>query len=421
MNKRAIRPLGTNEKVFWVLDQKTTTQFAVAAEIDGNATDHSWREALDSVQKRHPNLAVQISGNTYSTAFFEPIADCKIPLSFVYTKREENWNELLERELNIPLNITAAPLAKALVIQQSGKSVFIFISNHSIGDGMSVALFIRDILTVLSGETITPLRPVSPLDQLAGIIVKEIPAEDLSGFKQLSNSVAPRSAVNIRRLKLSHTLTDSLIKRAKNEKTTVHCALSAALVIALKQVESTLKEKPVRILHPLSARTTLGLGDDYGLLMNILTLPYDPAPKDTFWNFAKTIRKGIASTQTLEWIKSVNNATRELFYNGLDVNTVEHALRQGTEHEILLTNLGQISFKADYGRLTLKSLWGPMVLTAHDAAQTVGVATYNGALTLTLTGISLSEGLLEAVERIIDQVCNASDEIRMSEFFNKSI
>lgn len=421
MNKQEIRPLGTNEKVFWVLDQKTTTQFAVAAEIDGNATDQSWREALDSVQQRHPNLSVQISGNTYSTAFFEPVADCKIPLSIVYTKRDENWNELLERELNIPLDITVAPLAKAVVIQQSGKSVFIFISNHSIGDGMSVALFIRDVLTVLSGETISHLMPVSPLDELAGITINEIPAEQLSGFKQLKNGLVPRSAVNIRRLKLSHALTDSLIKRAKREKTTVHGALSAALVIALKLVESALEKKPVRILHPLSARIPLGLGDDYGLMMNILTLPYDPARKDSFWSFAKTVREGIASTQTREWITGVNNASRELFYNGLDVNTVEQALRQGTEHEILLTNLGQISFKADYGGLTLKSLWGPIVLTAHDAAQTVGVATFNGALTLTLTAISPSEGLLEAVEKIIGQVCNSSDEIRMSEFLNKSI
>ena len=41
MNKIENRPLGTNEKVFWVLDQKTTTHFAVVAEIDGNATSMS--------------------------------------------------------------------------------------------------------------------------------------------------------------------------------------------------------------------------------------------------------------------------------------------------------------------------------------------------------------------------------------------
>lgn len=65
MNNNIERPLGTTEKVFWVLDQKTTTHFAVVGEIEGNATDQEWREALDLVQKRHPNLSVQISGNAY--------------------------------------------------------------------------------------------------------------------------------------------------------------------------------------------------------------------------------------------------------------------------------------------------------------------------------------------------------------------
>ena len=80
------RPLGTNEKVFWVLDQITTTHFAVVAEIDGNTTEMAWRQALDIVQKRHPNLSAKISGNAYANAHFESVAHCQIPLRFVLLK-----------------------------------------------------------------------------------------------------------------------------------------------------------------------------------------------------------------------------------------------------------------------------------------------------------------------------------------------
>jgi putative cofactor-binding repeat protein len=416
MYKITNRPLGTNEKVFWVLDQKTTTQFAVVAEIDGNLIDSAWREALDIVQGRHPNLWVQISGNDYSTAHLNHVDNCRIPLRVVYTKSGDNWNGVLEAELAEPLDVTIAPLAKAVLIQQRGKSVFLFISNHSIGDGMSVALFIRDILTVLSGNTIGNLFPVSSLDEHVGISLME-PGEEVTGFDQAKNNLLPRTNVTVERLKLSGTLTKKLIERAKTEKTTVHGALTSAIVLALQTKSNPfVQEKPVRILHPLSARTTLSLGEDYGLLINIVTLPYLPSPQQRFWDFARETRQGIASTQTSDWIKADITATTGLFSNGLAINMVEDALHQGTAHEVMLTNLGQLSFASDFGNLELKSIWGPMVLTPHTLAQTVGVATFNGELTLTVTGLAPSQFLLETVEQIIEKSCGMPEDLQLAEF-----
>jgi hypothetical protein len=109
-----------------ILDQKTTTHFAVVAEIDGNAADHAWRQALDTLQQRHPNLSVQISGDQYANVCFEHVADCEIPRRIVYSKKDEDWTPVLEQELQVPIDITKAPLARAVVIQKSGKSVFMF-------------------------------------------------------------------------------------------------------------------------------------------------------------------------------------------------------------------------------------------------------------------------------------------------------
>jgi len=411
------RPLGTNEKVFWVLDQKDSTQFAVVAEINGNLIDKAWRQALDIVQKRHPNLSVKISGNEYSTALLKTVDNCKIPLRVIYTPSGESWNSVLEEELSIPLDVTIAPLARAILIQQPGKSIFMFISNHTIGDGMSVALVIRDVLTVLSGKIVENLLPSSSLDELVGVSLKEVEAEKLNGSEQVKNSLLPRLTVNVERLKLSRILTQKLIERSKSEKTTVHGALSGAIVLALQtKSDVSLHENPVRILHPLSARTTLNLGEDYGLLINIVTLPYQPAPQQTFWNFAREIRQGIASTQTPEWIHADINATQGLFSNDLDINTIEDALHQGTAHEIMLTNLGLLPFASDYENLELKSMWGPMVLTPHTLAQTVGVATFNGELTLSLTGLAPSQSLLDTVEQIIKKVCATEQDLQIADF-----
>jgi len=418
MNKITNRPLGTNEKVYWVLDQKTTTQFAVVAEIDGNLIDSAWRQALDTVQKRHPNLSVQISGNEYSTVHFNHVEDCKIPLEIIYSQSGESWNSVLEEELSKPLDITIAPLARAVLIQQPGKSVFLFISNHSIGDGMSSALIIRDILTVLSGRAIENLLPVSALDELAGVSLQEVENEKPKGFEQVKNSLIPRINVNIERLQLSSTLTKKLIEHCKIEKTTVHSALSAVTVLALKATNNaSLQEKPIRILHPLSARNTLAIGEDFGLLANMVILPYQPSPQQTFWNLAREVRQGIVSTQTPDWIKADITATQGLFCSGMDIDAVEDTLRQGTVHEVMLTNLGLLNFKSDFENLQLKSLWGPMVLTAHPLAQTIGVATFNGELTLSLTGLVPSKSLLEAIVTIIEKVCSTQQDLQTGDFY----
>jgi len=89
------RPLGTNEKVFWALDQKSSTQFAIAAELLGNAPDDAWRAAIDIVQLRHPNLSVRISGNNYHSSKFEDVIDCKIPLRIIQTGLGEDWAAIL--------------------------------------------------------------------------------------------------------------------------------------------------------------------------------------------------------------------------------------------------------------------------------------------------------------------------------------
>jgi hypothetical protein len=87
---------------------------------------------------------------------------------------------------------------------------------------MSSALLIRDILTVLSGETMADLMPVPALDELAGL--SALSQMQTNGADQAKNSLIARPEVNVQRLKLSAGLTEKLIKRSKSKKQryTVH-------------------------------------------------------------------------------------------------------------------------------------------------------------------------------------------------------
>jgi hypothetical protein len=58
----ALRPLGSFEHLFWLIDQSHPVHFAVTAEVEGDISPRDWRQALDRVQDRHPLLNVSIEG-----------------------------------------------------------------------------------------------------------------------------------------------------------------------------------------------------------------------------------------------------------------------------------------------------------------------------------------------------------------------
>jgi hypothetical protein len=420
MNKFKVRPLGANEKVFWVLDQKSMMHFAIAAEIEGQAPVEDWRHALDTVQQYHPVLSTSITGGAYTNACLEQVSDCPIPLRVVDYALGEEWNDELEAELGKPFNLLCAPLVRTILIRQPGKSIFIFVSNHSIGDGIAVSLVIRDILAVLSGRSLKPMPQLPSLDELLDIPVKPIPLE-----KQLSMPVVQypknRSAVKIDRLLLPAKFVEQLYVRTKVENVTVHCALTAACIIAGRRLSQEWYKQPVRILHPASIRNTLQLGDDYGLLANFLLDSYDPVPDMAFWDLAREVKASIAITRTLDWNKNALTVTSSVFNGGMELEVVDQVLNQTFDHQLLLTNLGRINYSTDFGNLTLRTLWGPMVLAPANSAQTIGVATTNGEMALTLTSHRPIKGLLEAMRKTLAAAFNKVEYAKSSQLIPLSL
>jgi hypothetical protein len=74
--------------------------------------------------------------------------------------------------------------------------------------------------------------------------------------------------------------------------------------------------------------------------------------------------------------------------------------------EVLLTNLGSLSFDQQFGPVTLKAMFGPAVLTGLEGQQTIGVATVNGALCLLQTSHTPPEGLLKKTKSVLAQACD---------------
>ena len=97
---------------------------------------------------------------------------------------------------------------------------------------------------------------------------------------------------------------------------------------------------------------------------------------------------------------------RQVVGSGADVATVAEFGAKVFASEVLLTNLGNLSFDRQFGPVTLKAMFGPAVLTGFEGQQTIGVATVNGALCLLHASHTPPEGLLEKTQSVLTQACD---------------
>src|SRR5262245_40324687 len=105
-----IRPLGSFEHMFWLLDQNRSCHFAMTAQIAGRASPDHWREALDRVQARHPLLSVCIEGSPGSVPCFRQEDAAPIPLRIVEGDPKTHCEREVGEELATPIDPNRAPL-----------------------------------------------------------------------------------------------------------------------------------------------------------------------------------------------------------------------------------------------------------------------------------------------------------------------
>lgn len=125
----------------------------------------------------------------------------------------------------------------------------------------------------------------------------------------------------VKGLRLSPGLTSSIRDRARQEGTTVHGALCAALVLASREVFAAWREIPLRIFSPINARPLLDAGESCGVFLGATTSEFDRQAID-FWDIARDARIVLRSSAFL---------VRHLLLHGSPKDGL-HELNSFTQH-----------------------------------------------------------------------------------------
>jgi hypothetical protein len=407
-NRPPLRPLGGFEHFLWLIDQNRPVHFALAAQVYGTTEVEQWRDALELVKRRHPLLSVCIEENENHRPQFCQETRMPIPLRVGQGNNvTQDWALEMELELSIPFDSRRAPLLRAVLLHEADRAVVILVAHHSIADGRSIAFVIRDLLQVLSGKALDLLPLLPAHEEILGLTGPGATSRARSAGDAPSPPARPASYIRkehlrprIKSLFLTSALTRKLRERARQEGTTVHGALSAAVALAA-WLENPDFKAPIRICSPIDTRKLLGLGENCAALIDEGIVDVRPRMPVDFWDLARESMVGLCRAQTLKGILESRASLCEALTDGIDVATAATICAQAFAHDILLTNLGNLPFGSAFGSLRLEAMWGPAVSARFADVPTVGVTTTNGALCLLETTFSAPDAVLETTQEIL--------------------
>jgi hypothetical protein len=405
------RPLTAQEEIYWRLTYNDQIHPVLAAEVKGRTTTDQWRMAIDLVQRRHPLLQVKIEMPSASNEFRQPMFVAGqgeiIPLRLGHSLDERSIAEEIERELATPFLSGQAPLARCVILHEAERSVFILAISHSIADGMSALLLVRDVLNALSGRSleISPIPMPPTAEELLGltpVVPSRVPPEG----NNVSINAGRKPTVLLH--SLSVQATKELLFMVRAQALTIHAALVASFVLALSRQRPNRQMTPVRVISPVNTRGELAAGDVLGLYFTSPQSSFAALGDKSFWDIAFQVRADAKFGSSRHALVAATTAMQSLTKPGLSNHDAAEMLQGAFAMDMLVTNLGRTPFASNFGELSLDKVWGPAVLGGLDDTQTIGVVTTNDQLCLTLTSRRPVPYLLEtATSILIDQEITA--------------
>ena len=404
MNAIRLRDLDAFEELLWLLEQCASVFHAAIVEVSGRTTIHQWKDALDAMQIRYPLLSASIRKVPGERPYFERVRGTTMALRVAPLTDPLILEEEMEKELQRSFGDGRGPLTRATLFHSPDRSVVMFASHHSGMDGKSHLLLIQDLLAAVAGDGVgRPLELQPGLGQLLGLPSPAGYGKKLEGGR----SVAPEDgalempAVRVRRMQLSVEETQRLRKRAREEGTTVHAALVAALTLAGKGCSDQWKAGPVRCLSPIDMRKALGIPTAPGVLISSHVAPVETPDGASLWDIARPIRGELLPAQSVAAAQHHSAAVSSLVADEQNARDLYWSVLNGPlVHELLTTNYAGYKVREEYGNLKIENLFtgSPSIM---PALQKVSVLTVNGRLGMTLVARDLFSTLLEDACKIL--------------------
>lgn len=310
----AVRALGGMERGLYELDLGAPINFTTAARIGGPLTAELVRAALPAVQARHAPLRWRIERGPGGRPWFVSGGAPELALR---EARGESHVAELEQEINTPFDAAQGPLGRFVLVDCGEGGLWLLATlHHAIGDGMSGAYLMRDLVQACAlaaegrGVALPAIAEAGSLDErlparTAGVggWLNHLRFLGREGWLRLRHGrpfkVRPEvpAFAHSRRARvllrvLDAAATERLSARSRAEGTTVHGALSAAMILEVLG-ESGGGAGHVSFGSPANVRAQLSppVGEQLGFYVSMVAFRAAVRASTPFWQLARAVRR----------------------------------------------------------------------------------------------------------------------------------
>jgi hypothetical protein len=152
------RPLGRIERFYWLLDQRSCTNFVLSAELEPGLEPADLELALQRSWARHPRLRCRIAVDQAGTVVLEPEAAGPPRIAVV----PGPWRAVADAQLLAQFPAGSHPLIRCHWVEQQPGAVAIFTFEHGLLDAGAAAAWLMELLADAAGQPPAQPLPAHP-------------------------------------------------------------------------------------------------------------------------------------------------------------------------------------------------------------------------------------------------------------------
>ena len=404
------RFLGASENTLFLLAQTKPINVVLCATITGTITIKQLNTALTLVQQRHPLLKVKVANENSEKPRFVTEGVSRIPLQAIERKGEEHWCLEVQKELFRPFSRNFEPLIRVIFLQSPNISELIVTFDHCLGDGLSGAYLIKDILhylseldiklpclqTLPSCEELIPSKDKEIFDDQ---FIKKYPINqgNFTIFEQklsLYENNVETPPNNLLYWYLSSEETSKLILHCRKKQTSVHSVLCASYLLSIANELNLEDDAILKCMSPINLRNYFlpQVGEDFGTYYTREVTCHQIRATSNFWDVAKNAKRQLKQVMTNNKIFNHILEIKTFLSTKPDALKLRQYLKELIGSDLTVTNLGRLDFPIQFGSLHLQQLY---ITVSGIAPIIVGVVTLGGRMFVTCRNL----------EMIVPQAC----------------
>jgi NRPS condensation-like uncharacterized protein len=294
-----------------------TAHISLGLKVRGEISKTSLRKAVDKMLMTYPLFGVRIRWeDEIKESTTEGAAE--IPVKVYERKSEKSWLEALNKEHAIPINLSRGPLTRIILVKGSPLSELFIFCHHSICDGRSLELALREILLHLDDLNRIPpslpsVPPQTPDIFPEGVSKSRIKSWFIGRFNKkwqkekvvfdqedlhaVWESFWKNSSYGVELITLDRLHTQKFLDVCRAHEVTINSALLIAFVKARTEALRPYKRK-VKISTAVDTRDRLpvDIGDAVGLYAGGITIKFDYKTSLSIWENVKKYHREVQKT-----------------------------------------------------------------------------------------------------------------------------